>query len=209
MSGGSDSASKQAQANENARQAAVASGTASVNKIFDDPSRTAAYDKLSADTTAYYTQQLDQQKQLNDRQLKFAQARNGQTGGSVQTDQDTQAGKDYLQGVLSAQRMGAQAGADLQSKDTSERASLIAAVQGGLDATSAASNAAAAMKGNLDSAQSTATANAFGQTFGDFSSIYQKSQDAKALRQGQLYSYNTVYQPGFGAGAAGGGGSHY
>jgi hypothetical protein len=72
-----------------------------------------------------------------------------------------------------------------------------------LDATSAASQAASALKGNLQAGQASSTANAFGDTFGDFATIYQKSQDAKALRDGQLYAYNTIYQPGFGAGATG------
>ena|ERR1700761_91857 len=199
MSGGNDSATKAAQQQQAQQQAAIQSGTAAVNKVFDDPSRTSAYDKLAADTTAYYTQQLDQQKAQNDRQMNFAQARAGQMGGSVATDQATQAGKDYDQGVLSAERMGQQASAGLQASDQQERASLIAAVQGGLDATSAANNAAAALKSGAATATANATAGSLGQAFGDMSTIWQNSQTAKALRAGNLYSYNTVYQPGFGA----------
>lgn len=204
MSGGSNSAAKQAQRDEEARQRQIAQSTAQINSIFDDPSRTSQYDQLAKDTTSYYTNQLDQQKAKNDRQLRFAVARNGQVGGSVQTDLGTQAGKDYLQGVLEAQRRGLAAGASLRSQDEQSRANLIAAAQGGLDATSAASQAASALQSNLQAAQPAATANAFGDAFSDFATIYQKSQDAKALRDGQLYAYNTIYQPGFGAGVTGG-----
>lgn len=204
MCGGSNSAAKQAQRDEEARQQQIAQSTAQINSIFDDPSRTSQYDQLAKDTTSYYTNQLDQQKAKNDRQLRFTLARNGQVGGSVQTDLGTQAGKDYLQGVLEAQRRGLSAGASLRSQDEQSRANLIAAAQGGLDATSAASQAASALQSNLQAAQPAATANAFGDAFSDFATIYQKSQDAKALRDGQLYAYNTIYQPGFGAGVTGG-----
>jgi hypothetical protein len=199
MGSPSNKAADQANANEAARQAQIASGTTAVNNIFDDPTRTAQYGKLAADTTAYYTQQLDTQKQQQDRQLSFAMARSGQTGGSVATDQAEQSGKDYEQGALNAGRMGAQAGASLQAQDTTERANLIAAVQGGLNATDAASNAAAAEKSNLASANATATGQQLGNAFGDFATLYQNSQTAKANRQGFLNAYNTVYQPGFGA----------
>lgn len=201
MSGGSNSAAKQAQANEDARNAQIANSTSQINGIFDNPARTGQYNQLAKDTTSYYTQQLNDQKAINDRGLKFAMARNGQTGGSVQTDLGAQAGKDYLKGVLEATRRGQAAGASLQSQDEQSRANLIGAAQGGLDATSAASQAASALRSNLQAGQANSTANAFGDAFGDFATIYQKSQDAKALRDGQLFAYNTVYQPGFGAGA--------
>lgn len=205
MSGGSNKAAQQAQANEDARNRQIAGSTAQINSIFDNPARTGQYDQLSRDTTNFYTNQLDQQKGVNDRRLRFAMARNGQVGGSVQADLGAQSGRDYLNGVLEAQRRGLAAGASLRSQDEQSRANLIAAAQGGLDATSAASQAASALRSNLDSSRPAATANAFGDTFGDFASIYQKSQDAKALRDGYNAGLGGWYQPGFGAGAMSGG----
>lgn len=204
MGGGSNKAAEQAQANTEAQQRMAQEATGRINAIFDNPARTAQYDQLGKDTTAYYTQQLDDKKAINDRSLKFALARNGQTGSSVQADQSARAAKDYLNGVLQATRQGNAASAGLQAQDQTARANLIAQAQGGLNATDAASNAAAAMKADLAGAQSSNTASALGDVFGDFSSIYQKSQDAAALRNGQKYAYNTIYQPGFGAGATGG-----
>jgi len=204
MSGGSDKAAKQAQANEEARQRQIAESTAQINGIFDNPSRAGQYDQLARDTTSYYTGQLDDQKALNDRRMRFAMARNGQVGGSVQADLGAQAGKDYLKGVLETTRRGMAAGASLRSQDEQSRANLIAAAQGGLDATSAASQAASALRSNLESSRPAATANAFGDAFGDFASIYQKSQDAKALRDSFNAGLGGWYQPGFGAGATGG-----
>lgn len=205
MSGGSNKAAQQAQANQDAKDAQVKASTAQINSIFDNPARTAQYGQLAKDTTGYYTQGLDQQNAINNRQMKFAQARNGQIGSSVQTDQTAAAGKDYLKGVLQATREGQQASARLMSSDEMSRANLIAQAQGGLDATSAATNSAEAMKANLAGASSANTADALGNVFGDFSSLYQRSQDSAALRQGQMYGYGAIYQPGFGYGGGTGG----
>jgi hypothetical protein len=200
MSGGSNDASKQAAANQAQQQANIQAATTQIGSIFNNPARQQEYKDLNTATTGYYTDQLNQQQDKANRNLKFAQARGGQTGGSVATDQATQSGKDYLAGVLKAKNLGAAAAANLQGQDSTEQANLTAAAQGGLSATDAASQAASAMKGSLDSAQATSTANAFGDAFGDFAGVYQKSQDAAQLRNGMLYSYNTVYQPGFGYG---------
>lgn len=201
MSGGSNSAARQAQANEDARNRQIADSTAQINSIFDSPSRTAEYGQLAGDTTKYYTSQLDQQKAKNDRQLKFTLARGGQTGGSVQSDLGAQSGRDYLNGVLEATRRGQAAGASLQSQDEQARSNLIAAAQGGLDATSAASQSASALRANLQAGQAGSTANALGDTFGDFANIYQRSLDAKTLRD-SFTAGSSLYQPGFGTGAA-------
>jgi len=202
MSSPSNSAAKQAQANTEQQQQMAQASQAKINSIFDNPLRTQQYQQLGTDTTKYYTDQLNQQKVKNDLALKFAEARGGQIGGSVQTDQNQLASQDYLNGVLAAQRKGNSAAAGLMSQDQNSRASLIAQAQGGLDATSAATNAAAAMRSNLQGANADSTTNALGDTFGNFASIYQKSQDAAALRAGQKYAYNTVYQPGFGYGGS-------
>lgn len=196
--GGGDKAAKAAAANNAAQQKQIADSTASINNIFNNPARTAQYKQLGTDTSAYYNQQLDKQKAINDRGATFAQARNGQTGSSVATDQATQAGMDYDAGALDATRRGQAASASLQAQDETSRSNMLAAAQGGLTATQAQSQSAGALAANLNTAHASNTANAFGDTFGDFANIYKSSQDAAALRAGQRYSYNTVYQPGFG-----------
>ena len=203
MSNPSDKASKQAAANQAQQQANIQQSTAAINNIFDNPARTGQYSKLAADTTAYYTQQLDQQQQQAQRQTKFALARGGQAGGSVAADANTQLGKDYDTGLLNASRAGQQAGASLQAADQTERAQLIAAAQGGLSATDAAQQASEGMQSNVNTAKANATNNTLANTFSDFSNLYQQSQTAKATRQGNLYTLNAVYSPNtFGAGAS-------
>ena len=200
MGGGGNSAAKEANRAEADRQRRIQDSTAKVNAIFDDPNRTAQYDKLAQDTTDFYRNDLDRQQANTLRSTKFALARSGQVGGSVQSDTNQKIGEDYLQGVIKASRLGQQAGANLRAQDETSRANLIGMAQNGLDATTATSNAAAALRSNLESGQSTAMAGALGDAFGDFAGLYKQSQDAAALRAGQKYGYGAIYQPGFGYG---------
>jgi len=203
MGGGSNSAQDQANQQEAQRQAQITASTQKINSIFSDPSRQAQYDKLAQDTTAYYTSDLDRQNAIAQRNLKFSLARGGQTGGSVQAYQGKQLGEDYLKGVTQASQKGQQAAANLQGQDEATKQSLIAMAQAGLDTTTAGSEAASALKSNLDAGQAGSTAQGLGDVFGDLSSVYQNSLDAKNVRAGNLYGYGSIfssplYQPGGG-----------
>jgi hypothetical protein len=203
-SSGGNNAQRQAEQNEAERQRQIAAATGQINSIFDSPDRQAQYEKLGADTTKYYTDQLNDQKEKADRQLKFSLARGGQVGGSLQVDQTKTLGDDYLKGVIEASRRGQSAAADLRSADEQTRMNLIAAAQAGADATTSGSQAASAMRANLESSQAGSTANALGDFFGDFSDIYRKSQDNKALRD-QYKNGLSLYSPMYGAGSGYGG----
>lgn len=203
MGGGSDnSAQRDAQRQEDERQRQIAGTTAQINNIFDAPGRQAQYAKLGADTTKYFTDQLNDQKKINDRQLKFSLARSGNTGGSLQVDQTKTLGDDYNKGVIEASRRGQAAAADLRSADEQTRMNLIAAAQAGLDATTASQNATSSLQSNLAGSQANATANGLGDMFGDFAQIYQKSQDNKQYRQ-QYSKGLSLYSPMYGPGAGG------
>ena len=200
MGSSSNNAQKEADRSEKERQAQISQSTGAINAIYDDPSRQAQYDKLSSDTTAFYTGDLDRQKAINDRKLKFALARSGQTGGSVQADQSQTLGEDYLRGVVEAQRRGSAAGANLRGADEQSRSNLIAMAQTGLDATTSGARAASSLRSNLESSMADSTSNQLGDMFGQFGDIYRRSEDRKELQKGQRYAYNTVYQPMFGYG---------
>src|SRR6185436_12160507 len=113
MGSSSNSAQKQADKNEKERQAQIAQSTTAINSAFAD--RAPSYDKLAADTTTFYTNDLNKQKQLADRRNKFALASSGQIGGSLQADTTRHTGEDYLKGVVEAQRRGSSAGANLRA----------------------------------------------------------------------------------------------
>lgn len=199
--GSSNRAQQQAEENERERQAQIAASTASVNRIFDDPSRQGQYDRLAADTTAYYTQDLDRQKAENDRRLTFALARGGQVGGSVQADQSQRMGEDYLRGIVEASRRGQAAGADLRNADEQARMNLLAATQAGLDATTGMSRATSTLQSNLQASRAAATAGELGNMFGTFGDIYNQSrQQAEYLRGLRDYSQggSAYYKPLYG-----------
>ncbi len=201
--GGNNSAQREAEAAERERQQRIAQSTSAINAIYDAPGRQAQYDQLAADTTQFYRNDLDQQKEDNDRKLKFALARSGQTGGSLQVDQTAKLGKDYLKGVVEATRRGQAAGAELRGLDEQSRLNLIAMAQTGLDATTASQRAAMSLKGNLESGRATSTASGLGDMFGNFGDIYQRSQQQAEYRRG-LRDYSpgsAYYKPLYGAGA--------
>src|SRR5690606_35003441 len=171
MGSGSNKAQKQAERNERERQAKIDASVGRINAIFNDPARQGQYDQLAADTTAFLTGDIDRQKADTDRQLRFAMARNGQVGGSVQVDQNKRLGEDYMRAVIEAQRRGNAAGADLRAADEASRGNLLAMAQSGLDATTAASQSANLMRNNLLSGKANATAGAMGDVFGNFADL--------------------------------------
>jgi hypothetical protein len=199
--GGGGSAQKQASADEAERQRKIAESTGAINAVFDSPDRQAQYDKLGADTTKFYTTDVDKQNAEAQRQLTFALARSGLTGGSENAYKGKVLGQDYLKGVLEASRKGNAAAAGLRSTDEATRQSLIAMAMSGLDTTTASSEAASALRANVQGSQADATAQSLGDLFGNLQSTYQLSQDAAAQRKGQKYGYTSLYTPQYGPGA--------
>lgn len=201
MCGGSpDKAQKQAKADEAQKSADIASTITGINAKFDDPARTAQYDKLAADTTAKYTQDVNEQETKTARKLKFAQARSGQIGSSTQAYQGKMLGQDYAKAIIDAAQRGQQASSQLRSADESTRSNLISMAQSGLDAGTAENRATGSLYNNLLNSQSQSTAQSLGDAFGDLGSVYQNSQDQKAARQGQLYGYQGLFSQPSGQG---------
>ncbi len=197
-----DKASKEAAAAEAARQAAISQSQAAINGVFNSPQRASDIADYVNATRNYYQQDLDQQKALNDRQLKFSLARGGLVGGSEQVDKQAQLGKDYTRGVLAVDQKARGAGAGLEAQDQDARARLIALATSGLDATTAASQSAAALRTSLESAQAGSTANALGNQFADFDQFFSATKDADARRRANqaagLSDYAPIYgTPGF------------
>lgn len=192
--GGSDNAAKEAQRAEEARQAAIRDAQGKINAVFDAPQRQADIASYVDAMREFLGGDLDRQKSENDRQLRFALARGGLTGGSTQIDQQKRLGEDYARGVLEVDRRSRGAGADLEMQDQDNRGRLISLATQGLDATTGASQAAAAMRSSLESGKATAMANGLGDVFGQFKSYYQKAADAAVRRRADYDSYG-IYKP--------------
>lgn len=200
MSGGGSSAQKAAQQQEADRQAQIAYTTGRINDVYNNPQRQAQIGDYVNATRDFYMGDLNRQNADNNRNLKFAFARSGLTGGSNALDTQQKANEQYTRGVLDVERKAEGAGADLRAQDEDSRTRLIGMAQAGLDATTATQQANNALQNSLQSAQSSMKANAMGDMFGSFADVYQRSRDAAAQRQGYKDYYNLVYQPGFGYG---------
>lgn len=194
MGMGSDNSAKQAQKAEEERQAAIRAAQGRINAVFDSPQRQTDIASFVDAMRQYFGGDLDRQKGENDRQLRFALARGGLTGGSTQVDQQKRLGEDYARGVLEVDRRARGAGADLEMQDQDNRGRLISLATQGLDATTGASQAAAAMRSSLEAGKSTATANGLGDIFSGFKSYYQKAAESAVRRRADYDSYG-IYRP--------------
>lgn len=197
MSGGGNKAAEEANRQEQARQAAIRGTQGSVNRAFESPQRQADIADYVGALRDFYTGDLNEQKADTDRQLKFALARGGQVGGSVQVDKTRDVNRDYAKGLLTVDRKARGAGAALESADQDARARLIGLATSGLDATSAASMSAQALRSNLESGRSAAQLQGLGDVFGSgLQDYFKQVADAKTRRQANQAAGFGLYQPG-------------
>lgn len=199
MSGGSsNSAQRAAEAAERERQAQIRGSVGRINEAFDNPNRQREIGDYLGATRQFYMNDLNRQKGETDRNLKFAMARSGQTGGKVAIDSAARVGQDYSRGVIESDRRAQSAAADLRSQDESSRLGLIQMAQSGLDATTGSSRALSALQSNLQAGRATSTAQGLGDAFGTFANLFKRSQEAAAARRGEKYVYSTLYGQGGG-----------
>lgn len=203
MSSPSNNAAREAQRAEDARIAAIRGTQSRVNQVFDSPERQADIQQFVADLRGLNMADLDRNKQLADRSLKFALARNGQIGGSTQIDRQERLGEDYQRGVLDVDRRALGAGAELQAADQDARARLIQLATSGLDATTGAQQASAAMRSNIEGAQSQAKMQGLDSMFGSVADFAKQSREAAQRRQGLYDSGFSPYTPTAGGGYGG------
>lgn len=206
MSGGSNKAANAANRAEQERQQRIAGTQSAVNRIFDSPNRQREIDDVVGATREFHTQDLNRQKSGADRQLKFALARSGVTGGSTQVDQQRMLGEDYNRGVLEVDRRARAAGADLQAADQDARARLIQLATSGLDATTAARQASESMRVNLASQRAAAQAGGLGDLFLGIKPVIQNSRDDAQRRQAIYDAGRNLYGPSSSTSYAYGGG---
>jgi hypothetical protein len=202
MSGGSSNrAQQEAQRAEEQRMTAIRGTQDAVNRVYDGPQRQADIADYVNATRTSLTGDLARQKADTDRQLKFAVARSGVAGGSTQVDQQANVAQDFSRGLLDVERRAKGAGADLEAQDQENRARLIALATSGLDATTAAQQAAAGMRSSLEAGKSTALAGGLGDAFADFrKNFIDPSRDAAARRKANFDTGFSLYPTQYGGG---------
>lgn len=200
MCGSSNKAAKAAQEQQAQQQANIQAAIGQINSIYSSPSRQQQYTDLQNAVTQRNLQSLNQQQQDANRNLNFAMARQGLTGGSADADASARQEQLYNQGVLNATQAGQQASSGLQAADQQSKNSLIGLAESGLSATDASNQALDALQANAQNAQSQATAQSVADAFGGLGSYFTNSTNAAAVRNalqnpsGQgLFAPNQIY----------------
>lgn len=191
--GSHNSSQNEARRMEQERQARIAETTRRVNAAYDAPGRQAQYDDFLSAVRQNYTDDARRQKQGVDRDLKFATARSGLTGGSADVDMRRGAGEEFQRGILQAEDRAQAALGDLKGADESSRMQLLQMAQAGLDATTAASRANAAISAGAQSARADAQAKGLGDIFGSTIKTVGRQQEAAAQRRGQTAAVGSLY----------------
>jgi hypothetical protein len=196
--GGSNRAQREAQAEEERRQAAIRAGTGRVQQIFNSPEREQQINDFIAATRGILGREVNRQQADATRQNRFALARSGQIGSSLQADRTRKLGETYGRALLEAERRAQAGGADIRAADADAQARMIGLVQGGLDATTAASQSASAMRNNLSAGAAQRNADSLGNLFGGFADYFQQSREAAARRRADAqFSPMGLYQSAF------------
>ncbi len=195
MGGSSNSATRQAEQAEQQRRAQVAATQRQIEGIYSTPAREAQVQDLIGATRTFLQGDLDKQNAEANRQLKFALARSGQSGGSTAIDQGKNVGDAYLRGILEAERRAQAAGSSLRSADQAAKQNLFSMAQSGLDMTTAARPAGESLRVDPGNARAGATQQGIGDVFASFGDIYKRSRENAGRAQAEKYQYGTYYQP--------------
>lgn len=191
--GTGNKAATAAAASNTQSQADIQNSVNQINNAYNSPGRQAQYDQYGAQLQKYFTGQVDTQEATNARNLKFANARSGLTGGSEAIDSGAQLNKDFTTGLLTASQ-NAQAGkANLQQADVNSKNQLIGLAQQGNFTGAIPSQIAQSQSAALGTAQNYGNANSLGNLFSGTANIWGNEQTAAANRKAQQSPIGSLY----------------
>lgn len=200
MCGSSNRAARAAEQAERERQARVGANVESINRAF--AGREGQYADFLDALRSYYTSDLNRQQQDASRQLKFALARSGLTGGSQAAYAGKELAREANRGAITAEQRAQNALASLRAQDEQSRLAMISLAQSGQNIGDAATQTANALRANINAAQSEGLASGLGDVFGNTAATYKAMKEAAALRRGLKDSeiYANPFTRGSGAG---------
>lgn len=187
-----------------AQQAQINNSIKQIQSAYGSPNRTAQVDQYGTNLQNYLTGQVNNQEAVNARNLNFATARSGLTGGSAAVDSNAQLQKDYSSGLINATSAATAGKAALQQSDIQSQNQLIGLANQGGDIGTLPMQAAQAQNANLQNAQSNMNPNALGNMFAGTASIYNTEETAAANRLAARNPLGSIY-----GGNSTGGGSPY
>lgn len=191
--GTNNSASQAAAAQDAQRQAQINQSVGQITSAYSSPQRAASIDQYGKTVNNYLTGQVNEQEATNARNLKFAMARSGLTGGSAAVDSNTQLQKDYAKGLLTASQQAQAAKAGLQQADTNSENQLIGLAQQGSYIGAIPQQIATAQSAANGAAANYANPAALGNLFAGTANIYNTEQTAAANRRAQQSPIGSLY----------------
>jgi len=192
--GSTNKATRAAEEAERQRQAEITGAQRRIEGIFSSPEREQQYNDFVASQRGYLQSDLNRTHADAQRQTKFATARSGLSGGSVDVDRNRLLAETYLRGTAEAERKAQNAGAELRGQDQASKQGLLSQALAGGDLTTLAQNANTSMRTNALQAKSDSTFNAFDGLFGDFGNIYKNSREAAGERRASS-DYGSLFGP--------------
>lgn len=194
--GTGNSAANAANAANAQQQQQIQNSVNQITSAYDNPNRANQYAQYNQNLSKYYTGQVNNQEAVNARNLSFANARSGLTGGSAAVDNNTQLQKDYTQGLLQASQQ-AQAGTSaLEQSDVNAKNQLIGLAQQGNYTGAIPTQIAQAQNASLGAAANYGSAQSLGNLFAGTAGIYQNEQTAAANRKAQSSPIGNLYGSG-------------
>lgn len=182
---------------EGQRQQKIDSTRGEIDRAFASPQRQQQYDQFLSNLRDYLGGQLVQKKRDSARNLKFALAKAGQTGGSVANDATLRLGQEYAQGAAENERTSQSELAQLKAGDESEHQRLLELAQNGLSATDGYRRSNESIANNFTTANIKGAGEGLGDVFKDTGATYRAINERAAIRRGfgAGVSRSSIYGP--------------
>lgn len=136
------------------------------------------------------TQEVQRQAEEAERANRFALARNGLLGGSVNIDSNEELNRRTNEGLMQASGLADDAAASLRSQDEATKNSLLSMATNGINSAQASQLAVSGLQSNLANAAANEAVAQVGNLFGDIQNAYLYNQ---AIKQ-NAKNYAPYYQ---------------
>lgn len=177
------------------RQARIRAATDAINRTFANANRQALYDEQKQAVYDLNMRDLRQQQAEAERANRFALARTGLLGSSVDVGTHDELQKAWAEGEMQSIAAGDAAAAQLMANDENQKQSLISLASTGIDTGTAAASAANALNANYQAALGARAGSSLGDLFGHIGGAYMTAQVQKALQNGYVPPYALESDP--------------
>ncbi len=187
--GGGDGGAAARKADEEAR---VSAAVGKVNQIFGNVNatpydeRAKLYDTIKTDANQHALTDLNKERNVTERNLRFDVARQGLSGGSHDIDTMRDVTDTYQKGVLRASELASSVANNARASDEKTRTGLISSIRAGLDQGGAVNQAYSELRSNADRAASDSSALSLAGFFDRLNNLNQQRKYNNGVAAGSL-----------------------